>query len=227
MTPNEIRKWQRQQKHLNRVITIALILLIIVAAEIYRSRSERREEHTLRTLPSSVFLSLPHPVTEITTTISTASATIVETKKMPSVMPQVVARGSVPPSQKIATRSSPNPPPAPTPVQIIAAPAQTKRSSPTTQKTPAPPVSTHGNTCSSVGWYVQLGAFGRVSIAKNLADRIESKGFSTCVGTLPQNALYRVLVGPVPNRLAANTVTQRIANLTKHQGYPQYWSPVR
>ena len=64
MTPNEIRKWQRQQKHLNRVITIALILLIILAAEIYRSRFERREEHTLRALPSSVFLSLPHPVTE-------------------------------------------------------------------------------------------------------------------------------------------------------------------
>ncbi len=84
---------------------------------------------------------------------------------------------------------------------------------------PAPPA----NACKTAGWYVQLGAFGRVSATQPLVAKLQKQGFSACVATLPQNRLHRVLVGPLPSRFAASNVTARIAQLTGHQGYPQHW----
>ncbi|MHB8248622.1 MAG: SPOR domain-containing protein [Acidithiobacillus sp.] len=77
--------------------------------------------------------------------------------------------------------------------------------------------------CKTAGWYVQLGAFGRASATQPIVTELQKKGFSACVATLPQNRLYRVLVGPLPSRFAASNVTARIAQLTGRQGYPQHW----
>jgi cell division septation protein DedD len=242
MTSDEINKTQKQQKRLNRVIVIALLLLVVVATGVYRKHSERHDESTPNTLQSSgasVFLSLPQPIAVIssvnsakptaavtTPTISTQSATAINTSANPIVSPTVIAKGSrrSPVRQKIVAA---NPRPTPAPMPVLTRPTLTQKSAPPTRKAPTAPAPAVDNTCSDAGWYVQLGAFGRSSMATDLAKLLKSKGFSTCIGTLPQNHLYRVLVGPVPSRIAADTVTQRIANLTKHQGYPQYWSPVR
>lgn len=242
MTSDEISKTQKQQRRLNRVIIVALLLLVVVATGVYWNHSERHDESASKTLQSSgasVFLSLPQPLTVIspvnsakstaavtTPTISTRSATAINTSANPIVSPTVIAKGSrrSPVRQKIVAA---NPRPTPSPVPVLTRPALTQKPAPPTHKAPTAPAPAVDNTCSDAGWYVQLGAFGRSSMATDLAKQIKSTGFSTCIGTLPQNHLYRVLVGPVPNRIAADTVTRRIANLTKHQGYPQYWSPVR
>ena len=230
MTPDEINKTQKQQKRLNRVIIIALLLLVVVATGVYRDHSERHGESAPKALQPSgatVFLSLPQPTAaDITPTISTQSATAINTSANPLVSSTFVAEGSrqSPVRQKIVAA---NPRPTLLPVPELTHPALTQKSAPLTHKTPTAPAPAIDNTCGNAGWYVQLGAFGRPSMATDLAKQIKSTGFSTCIGTLPQNHLYRVLVGPVPSRIAADTVTQRIAHLTKHQGYPQYWSPVR
>lgn len=242
MTSDEINKTQKQQKRLNRVIVIALLLLVVVATGVYRNHFERHDEsapNTLQSSGASVFLSLPQPIAVIssvnsakptaavtTPTISTQSVTAINTSANPIVSPTVIAKGSKrsPVRQKIGAA---NPRPTPAPMPALTRPTLTQKSAPPTRKAPTAPAPAVDNTCSDAGWYVQLGAFGRSSMATDLAKPLKSKGFSTCIGTLPQNHLYRVLVGPVPSRIAADTVTQRIANLTKHQGYPQYWSPVR
>ncbi|MEY2334352.1 SPOR domain-containing protein [Acidithiobacillus ferrianus] len=219
MTPNEIDRWQKQQKRLNRVMAIAFILLIVVAAEMYWEHSERHKTGTLRALHSSganAFLSLPQP------TVAHSSA--------PASMPTV---STVSPPVEVAALPPRNQPMA-APAMVVTAPRSTRVPAqksllpPPIPKMPAASTTpTLGTPCSDAGWYVQLGAFGRTGMAAALATQVHGKGFSACIGTLPQNPLYRVLVGPVPNRSAASTVTRRIANLTKHRGYPQFWAPSR
>ncbi|MHB1203600.1 MAG: SPOR domain-containing protein [Acidithiobacillus sp.] len=108
-------------------------------------------------------------------------------------------------------------PPAPEPRKPIASathsPAATSAAARSTSMLP----------CKTAGWYVQLGAFGRASATQPIVTELQKKGFSACVATLPQNRLYRVLVGPLPSRFAASNVTARIAQLTGRQGYPQHW----
>ncbi len=219
MTPNEIDRWQKQQKRLNRVMAIAFILLIVVAAEMYWEHSERHKTGTLRALHSSganAFLSLPQP----TVAHSSAPASI---PTVSTVSPPVEVAALPPRNQPMAAPAM-----VVTAPQSTRVPAQKSLLPPSVPKMPAAPTTpTLGNSCSVAGWYVQLGAFGRTGMAAALAKQVQDKGFSACIGTLPQNPLYRVLVGPVPNRSAASTVTRRIADLTKHRGYPQFWTPSR
>ena len=218
MAPNEIDRWQKQQKRLNHVMAIAFTLLIVVAAEMYLEHSGRHKTGTLRALHSSganAFLSLPQPAvahssapTSMPTvsTISTAEVAALPPRNQPMAAHAMVAT-------------------APQPTRV---PAQKSLlPSPVSEMPAAPATLTLGNSCSVAGWYVQLGAFGRTGMAATLAKQIQDKGFSACIGALPQNPLYRVLVGPVPDRSAASTVARRIANLTKHRGYPQFWAPAR
>lgn len=85
-----------------------------------------------------------------------------------------------------------------------------------------------GTTCRSAGWYVQLAAFGSLAGAQELAQHASQAGVPACIGNLPHNRLYRVLVGhPQASRLAASQLMQKIsaAKISKSSGYPQYWSP--
>jgi len=84
-----------------------------------------------------------------------------------------------------------------------------------------------GTTCTVAGWYAQQGAFGRLSQATDLSNRLRAANYSVCIGNLSANRWYRVLVGPLPDRQAAAAVAARIHKdgLTRDLGYPQYWSP--
>ncbi|MDD3760189.1 MAG: SPOR domain-containing protein [Acidithiobacillus sp.] len=101
--------------------------------------------------------------------------------------------------------------------------AITKSAAPAKQATLALP----GTNCEVAGWYVQLGAFGKLSQAQSLAQEVHKAGFPVCVGNLANNKLYRVLAGqPQKNRLDANLQVQKLksAKVSPADSYPQYWS---
>ena len=86
-----------------------------------------------------------------------------------------------------------------------------------------------GTTCRDPGWYAQQGAFGRIGQAEALSERLTQAHFSVCIGNLSNDKLYRVLVGPLPDRQAATAVAASIHKdkLAHDMGYPQYWSMPR
>ncbi|MBU2754419.1 SPOR domain-containing protein [Acidithiobacillus sp. CV18-2] len=101
--------------------------------------------------------------------------------------------------------------------------AITKSAAPTEQATLALP----GTNCEVAGWYVQLGAFSKLSQAQSLVQTVHKAGFPVCIGNLASNKLYRVLAGqPQKSRLDASLQVQKLrsAKVSPADGYPQYWS---
>lgn len=86
------------------------------------------------------------------------------------------------------------------------------------------PVITH--SCQQAGWYVQLGAFGKMRMAESLRQKVDKLGVKACVGTLSVNHLFRVLVGPQTDKNAAGLAAMGIGQKAQQKGaYPQYWAP--
>ncbi|WP_414041866.1 SPOR domain-containing protein [Acidithiobacillus sp. M4-SHS-6] len=82
------------------------------------------------------------------------------------------------------------------------------------------------HSCQQAGWYVQLGAFGKASMAENLRQQVTQLGVKACVGTLSVNHLFRVLVGPQSSKNEAGMAAMGIGKKSGQKGaYPQYWSP--
>ncbi len=178
------------------------------------------------TASSSVYLKLP-PVSAARTPSTAASESSVAvggTAATTSSQPAVAGSKTQPasPLRSSATKTTTVPSPATVPMQAPA-PEHTAKTAASKKTSVALP----GTTCSVAGWYAQQGAFGRLSQATDLSNRLRQGNFSVCIGNLPANALYRVLVGPLPNRQAAAAVAARIHQdkLTRDMGYPQYWSP--
>ncbi|MHB8248084.1 MAG: SPOR domain-containing protein [Acidithiobacillus sp.] len=73
------------------------------------------------------------------------------------------------------------------------------------------------------GWYVQVGAFGAVRPARQLLDRVRSRGFSGRLAELPGSALQHVWIGPLPDRAAALAVTARLRQDLQLSGFPRHW----
>lgn len=92
-------------------------------------------------------------------------------------------------------------PPAPTPVQ---------RPAPTPVQLPEPTPATAGET---PGFYVQLGAFSENARAEGLASRVRSAGFDAFVqrAVMQNGTLYRVRIGPIAERAAADTLAARVS----------------
>ncbi|MHB0889336.1 SPOR domain-containing protein [Acidithiobacillus sp.] len=74
-----------------------------------------------------------------------------------------------------------------------------------------------------VGWYVQVGAFGAARPARQLLDRVRSRGFSGRLAELPGSALQHVWIGPLPDRAAALAVTARLRQDLQLSGFPRHW----
>ena len=73
------------------------------------------------------------------------------------------------------------------------------------------------------GWYVQVGAFGAVQPARQLLDRVRSRGFGGRLAELPGSALQHVWIGPLPDRAAALAVTARLRQDLQLSGFPRHW----
>jgi DedD protein len=62
------------------------------------------------------------------------------------------------------------------------------------------------------GLSVQVGAFGSAATARKLVDQLSAEGYSAYVAPLAKSGktLYRVRVGPVPDRAAADQLAARL-----------------
>ncbi|MBE7561822.1 SPOR domain-containing protein [Acidithiobacillus sp. HP-6] len=116
-----------------------------------------------------------------------------------------------------ATRS----PSLPVPAMSSTSPAKVAAAVPASVKpVPIP------HACQRAGWYVQLGAFGKVTMAEQLLQEVGKAGVKACVGTLSVNHLFRVLVGPQSSKSDAGSAAMGIGKKSGQQGaYPQYWAP--
>ena len=244
---DDLERLQQQQTRLNRIILGALLLILLVSLGIFLASRSKTPLSTPADGKKTVYLSLSTapltspgtapatstPALPVAVTPAMGSTTsIAASAAPPTAAPAVPVRPVIPVAA--AHSGAPNAatvPLAQKPVtgKKAAAPAQEPRkavanathpqAAAKATAQPAPPA----NACKTAGWYVQLGAFGRVSATQPLVAKLQKQGFSACVATLPQNRLHRVLVGPLPSRFAASNVTARIAQLTGHQGYPQHW----
>ncbi len=135
---------------------------------------------------------------------STASAAPapapVRTETLPAEPARPVAAAAKPEPRPEPARPAPKPE-APKPVAATPAPAKPE------VRTPAAPAA------SSVGFAVQLGAFGQAADANALRDRVRAAGFSAFVEQVrtDNGTLNRVRVGPVANRAEAEQLKAQVA----------------
>jgi cell division septation protein DedD len=122
--------------------------------------------------------------------------------------------------QPAPTRTEPLPAQPPKPVVAVSKPAQTPAPAPTKPEPvkpqppkPLPPAAPSVPAASSVGFAVQLGAFGRIEDANALRDRVRAAGFSAFVEQVrtDNGTLNRVRVGPVANRGDAEQLKAQVA----------------
>ncbi|MGA6149619.1 SPOR domain-containing protein [Stenotrophomonas sp. NPDC077461] len=133
------------------------------------------------------------PASASSATPAAAAANTVKTEALPAE-PVAAAK----PEPKPA---APKPEPEPKPAPAKPAPAAA------TVSAPAAPAA------SSVGFAVQLGAFGQAAEANALRDKVRAAGFSAFVEQVrtDKGTLNRVRVGPVANRADAENLKAQVA----------------
>jgi len=143
----------------------------------------------------------PAPAAPATATASSAAAApssaAVKTEALP---PEPVAA-----AKPVAPKPEPKPAPA-KPEPAKPEPAATAAAKPVA--TPAAPAA------SSIGFAVQLGAFGQAAEANALRDKVRAAGFSAFVEQVrtDKGTLNRVRVGPVANRAEAENLKAQVAS---------------
>jgi cell division septation protein DedD len=121
---------------------------------------------------------------------------------------------SLPPEPAKPVAAAPKPAEAPKPAPAKPEVAKTEPAKPEpTKPAVAAPAAPAAPAASSVGFAVQLGAFGRAEDADALRDRVRAAGFSAFVEQVrtDKGALNRVRVGPVANRGDAEQLRAQVA----------------
>ncbi|MBB3857254.1 cell division septation protein DedD [Xanthomonas arboricola] len=121
---------------------------------------------------------------------------------------------SLPPEPTKPVAAAPKPAEAPKPAPAKPEVAKTEPAKPEpTKPVVAAPAAPAAPAASSVGFAVQLGAFGRAEDADALRDRVRAAGFSAFVEQVrtDKGALNRVRVGPVANRGDAEQLRAQVA----------------
>lgn len=150
----------------------------------------------------------PSPAVAATPAAPSASTPVAAPS--PSAAANPVRSESLPASTPAAaTPAAPKPEapkPKPEPAKPQAKPEATA-SKPEVPATPAAPAA------SSVGFAVQLGAFGQAGDANALRDKVRAAGFSAFVEQVrtEKGTLHRVRVGPVANRADAEQLKAQVA----------------
>lgn len=121
---------------------------------------------------------------------------------------------SLPPEPVAAAKpaaSKPEPKPDPKPAAAVPKPEPAKPDTATAAKPVAAPAAP---AASSVGFAVQLGAFGQAAEANALRDKVRAAGFSAFVEQVrtDKGTLNRVRVGPVANRAEAENLKAQVAS---------------
>ncbi|WP_313348543.1 SPOR domain-containing protein [Stenotrophomonas sp.] len=152
---------------------------------------DARADSAVAAAPTPASASTPTPAASSASAASAAAP--VKTEALP---PEPVAAAKPAPKPDAPKpEPKPEPKPAPTtaakPVDVPAAPA-----------------------ASSVGFAVQLGAFGQAAEANALRDKVRAAGFSAFVEQVrtDKGTLNRVRVGPVANRAEAENLKAQVAS---------------
>ncbi|MCF4150523.1 SPOR domain-containing protein [Dethiosulfovibrio sp. F2B] len=109
------------------------------------------------------------------------------------------------------------------PISVEKAKEKTKAPSPKKTATLPKPASTPSRPSANAknsSWYVQIGAFEQRSMAKALASKVDSKGYSAIIGEGIVNGTryYRVWIPGGTSRNQATAIGERLKKL----GYPYF-----
>lgn len=117
------------------------------------------------------------------------------------------------PARPVAAAGKPVAAPKPAPARSEPAKPEPAKPQPAVAQPAPAPVAPSVPAASSVGFAVQLGAFGRVEDANALRDKVRAAGFSAFVEQVrtDKGTLSRVRVGPVANRGDAEQLKAQVA----------------
>ncbi|PPU47219.1 sporulation protein [Xanthomonas arboricola] len=148
--------------------------------------------------------STPTPAPAAKPSSSVAAASTAAPTKTESLPPE--------PAKPVAAAPKPAEVPKPAPAKPEVAKTEPAKPEPT-KPVVAAPAAPAAPAASSVGFAVQLGAFGRAEDADALRDRVRAAGFSAFVEQVrtDKGALNRVRVGPVANRGDAEQLRAQVA----------------
>lgn len=143
----------------------------------------------------------PTPAPAASAASSASAAPAAATVRTETLPPEPVAAAKPAPKPE-----APKPEPKPEPKPAPAKPEATAAAKPAVA--PAAPAA------SSVGFAVQLGAFGQAAEANALRDKVRAAGFSAFVEQVrtDKGTLNRVRVGPVANRAEAENLKAQVAS---------------
>ncbi|WP_047128236.1 SPOR domain-containing protein [Xanthomonas arboricola] len=146
----------------------------------------------------------PAPTPAVKPSSSVAAASTAAPTKTESLPPE--------PAKPVAAAPKPAEAPKPAPAKPEVAKTEPAKPEPT-KPVVAAPAAPAAPAASSVGFAVQLGAFGRAEDADALRDRVRAAGFSAFVEQVrtDKGALNRVRVGPVANRGDAEQLRAQVA----------------
>ena len=126
-------------------------------------------------------------------------------------MPQPAPQAAVEPEAK--PEAAPAPEPTPAPAQTATPePEPSDSAGPAAQSTPA----------ATAGWVVQVGSFSEQDKATALQDRLRKQQFKAFVERYQAGngqSMYRVRVGPVPERPEAESLQQKLEAQEKLKGF--------
>jgi DedD protein len=145
---------------------------------------------------------------------SDQSAAQSESASAPAVQAPSTVK-STPPAPKSAATQNPPPPTPPATARAEAPkPAHGSTTPAVAEKPPKahPPVTPNTAPTSESGWGVQLGVFASHENAERLALEVRVKGFKASVSPVTSHGrkLFRVRVGPTPDRSAAQELQGRL-----------------
>jgi len=154
---------------------------------------DARADTAVAAAPAAAPTPTPTPAAASPAASSAAAAPAAATVKTESLPPEPVA----------AAKPAPKPEPKPAPAK-----PEPKPEAAAAVTAPAAPAA------SSVGFAVQLGAFGQASEANALRDKVRAAGFSAFVEQVrtDKGTLNRVRVGPVANRAEAENLKAQVAS---------------
>jgi cell division septation protein DedD len=146
----------------------------------------------------------PTPAAASASSATAAAAAAGNTVQTESLPPEPVAAAK-------PAAPKPEPKPDPKPAAAASKPEPAKPDTATAAKPVAAPAAP---AASSVGFAVQLGAFGQAAEANALRDKVRAAGFSAFVEQVrtDKGTLNRVRVGPVANRAEAENLKAQVAS---------------
>lgn len=122
---------------------------------------------------------------------------------------------ALPPEPVAATKPvAPKPEPKPAPAKPEPAKPEPAKPDPAATAAAKPVATPAAPAASSIGFAVQLGAFGQAAEANALRDKVRAAGFSAFVEQVrtDKGTLNRVRVGPVANRADAENLKAQVAS---------------